>query len=236
MVKDIEVLKLISEYESIKVSIKAEPTGNGAQVSHYVAFMRDLTKADRNPNRWVYGIRLDGDKLSDRFKIDPYSYAGSNPNKIKNTFRVKSVCLYDDGSCTLSMINWRTIEISRAVFDELVELIESDSQGINKIKKLQVSEGKRPYLGRKIVVKYNYNVPSGGLVLNPNTVSSSLWSYLIKHSPINETEERIWTFNAGTRYISVKGCITGYIEPQGDSSIETAIEDGELVNRPVTKY
>mgnify|MGYP006988917102 CR=1 FL=1 len=51
MVKDVEVLSAIVSQQVIRTSIKKEPQSKGGAKFHYVSFMRDLTKADRNPNR-----------------------------------------------------------------------------------------------------------------------------------------------------------------------------------------
>ena len=45
---------------------------------------------------------------------------------------------------------------------------------------------------------------------------------------MNETEERIWMFDDNVKHIVIKNCITGYIEPDGDDSIEQAIDEGAL--------
>lgn len=234
MVKDVPVLCTIVEQGVVRTSIKAEPTGGGNGSYHYVSFMRDLTKADRNPKRWVYGIQLDGDKLSDRYKISPYCYSAISLQSSRN--RVKSLAAYDNGTYTLSLINWPTIEVSKEVFEDIEREIVSDSQHLNQLKHLEVSTGKRSYLGRTVVVKYNYNVPSGGIVLNDKTVSSSTISYLLKHSTMNETEERIWMLDDNIKFIDISGCITGYIEPKEDESIEQAIDAGLLPSLNILRY
>lgn len=234
MVKDVEVLKAIVSQGVIRTSIKAEPQSKGGRKYHYVSFMRDLTKADRNPNRWVYGIQIDGTKLSDRYKINPYSFAGQAVKG--NFYRVKVLAAYDDGTYALTLVNWPTMSIPKSVFNDIESQIISDSQGLNNIKKLEESTGKRSYRGKTIVKKYTYNVPTGGIVLNENTVSAETLNYLIKHTNLNETEERIWILNDNVKFINIKDCITGYIEPEGDDSIEQAIDNASLPSMKILHY
>ena len=51
MVKDVSVLEAIIKQNAIRTSLKAEPQSKGGSKYHYISFMRDLTKADRNPGR-----------------------------------------------------------------------------------------------------------------------------------------------------------------------------------------
>lgn len=234
MVKDVAVLEAIVTQGIIRTSLKAEPRSNGGGKYHYVSFMRDLTKADRNPGRWIYGIQIDGDKLSDRYNISPYSFAGNSMKK--NYYRVKSLISYDNGTYSLSLLNWPTMSVSKSVFEEIKQLITSDAQGINDLKKLEVSTGKRPYLGRTIVEKYVYNVKTGGISLSEDTLSEESLNYLLKHTNLNETEERIWILNDNVKYINIKGCITGYIEPKRDYSIETIISESSIPDLRILKY
>lgn len=234
MVNNVEVLALIVKQNAIRTSLKAEPQSKGGNKYHYVSFMRDLTKVNRNPNRWIYGVRIDGDKLSDRYSINPYSYASVAMKG--NFYRVKTLTAYDNETYTLSVVNWPTMVITKEIFNTIQEMILSDSQNLNKIKQLQIKEGSRKYRGKQIVIQYNYNVKSGGIVLNETTLPASILSYLLKHSNMNETEERIWIVDDATKFINISGCITGYIAPKGDESIDAAIDSGLLPSNKVIYY
>lgn len=234
MVNDIPVLEKIVDQQAIRTSVKVEPADRGKGSHHYIAFLRDLTKAGRNASRWIYGIQIDGDKLSDRYKISPYSFAGNAMKK--SYYRLKTLIAYDNGTYTLSIAKWPTMEIPKSVFEELEDMITSDSQGINELKKLEVSEGKRAYRGKRALIRYNYGVEMGGLLLNEKTLSSKTLQYLLKHTGLNETEERIWILDDNVKFISIKGLISGYIAPKGDSSIEETIKEGELPELPVMHY
>ena len=190
MVKDVTVLEAICNQGVIRTSLKAEPQSKGGNKYHFVSFMRDLNNASRNPSRWVYGIQLDGDALSDTYRINPYSYAGNAMSG--NFYRVKTLTKYDDGSFKLNLVDWPAMDIPEFVYDEIEEMILSDSQHLNDVKKLQVQEGSRAYRGKRALARYNYNVKTGGVVLNKNTLASNALSYLLKHTNLNESEERIW--------------------------------------------
>lgn len=177
---------------------------------------------------------IDGDKLLDRYKISPYSFAGNSMKR--NYYRVKSLISYDNGTYSLSLVNWPTMPIPKSVFEEIKQLITSDAQGINDLKKLEVSTGKRPYLGRTIVEKYVYNVKTGGTSLSEDMLSEESLNYLLKHTNLNETEERIWIINDNVKYINIEGCITGYIEPKGDDSVEAVVAEGNIPDLKILKY
>lgn len=236
MVDTVSILETIAVTQLIKTSNKPEKGYEGGGFHHYVSFLRSLDKAGRNPNRWVYGVKLDGNKLSDKYKISPYSFAGNAVKGRGRQYRVKYISEYDNGTYTLQLVDWPVIAIPRNVYEDIREAIESDVEGINSKKNLVVSEGKRPYKGRTVLCRYLYNVKTGGIALNETTVSESTLNYLLKHTNLNETEERIWILNTSLNYITIKDCIIGYIEPQGDDSIEQAIDSGVLPPKPISHY
>lgn len=236
MVDTVSILETIAVTQLIKTSNKPEKGYEGGGSHYYVSFLRSLDKAGRNPNRWVYGLKLDGNKLSDKYKISPYSFAGNAIGSKSRQYRVKYIASYDNDTYVLQLVDWPVISIPRNVFEDIEEAIVSDCEGINSKKKLEVSEGKRSYRGRTVLCKYHYNVKTGGIALNESTISQSTLNYLLKHTNLNETEERIWILKSDRNYISIKDCITGYIEPQGDDSIEQAIDSGVLPPKPISHY
>ena len=236
MVDNVPVLRTIVATNLIKTSNRPEKGYSGGGSHHYVSFLRSLDKAGRNPNRWIYGIQLDGTKLSNKYRIVPYSYSGNSVKGSSAKYRVKYIAEYDDGTFVLQLVDWPVIKVPESVFREIEDAINSDCQGINDLKKLEVSKGKRAYRGRKAVIRYVYDVKTGGISLNENTVSDATLSYLLKHTNLNETEERIWILDTNTYYISIKDCITAYIEPSGDDSIEQAIDAGLLPERLIKHY
>lgn len=237
MVDDVAVLRTIVDRQLIKTSNKPERGySNDRSLHHYVSFMRSLDRASRNANKWTYGIQLDGNALSNRYKISPYSFASNAIRGKSRTFRILYMTEYDDGSYVLQLTDRPAFAIPRSVFEDIRSAIINDIEGLNEKKKLEVQQGKRAYRGKTIVTKYKYNVPSGGLYLNENTVSDATLSYLLKHTILNETEERIWILNSDHNYISIRDCITAYIEPKGDESIEQAIDAGYLPPLKIIHY
>lgn len=181
----------------------------------YVSFSRFISAArQRNNNRWKWGLVVDGNKLSERYSIEPYSYAGVNYNK-GTTFRVKGITAYDDNTYTLSMVSWPTIQISEKVFNSIKNSIDTKmSDEMKEKKKLIISgEGKRVVNGHKIKQKYLFNVPSGGIQLNPETFPKEMYSQLFKTSHINEYEERVWT---SREFIDIENTIIQAVVPNSE--------------------
>ena len=236
MVKDPFVVANIVAQNVIRTSEKPERGYVDKKPHYYISLMRSLDKASRNPDKWIYGIRLDGNKLSDRYKIEPFSFAGHNFTKAKRHFVVYYISEYDDGTCYLQLTKRPVIQIPKYVYDDIKSTIIEDPLDMKDVKHLTVSTGKRSYRGKRIVEKYHYNVPSGGLPLNEQTVSQSTLSYLAKHTMLNETEERVWILNSDLQYINVSGCINGYIEPEGDDTIEQFIDAGLLPPKVISHY
>lgn len=211
MVGDLQVLCNIIATESIWTS---KPEYNAKQHKNmpFVSFARDMSAAAlRNPKRWKYGIILDGDHLSDKYKIEPFSYAGAGVNK-GDKFKVKILTHYDDNTYALTMVNWPTITISQKLFQILEAYILNMPQDKKEQKRLEIKDGgQRKVNGHKIVKQYLFNVPSGGFTINANSLPAEYQSLLVKHEKVNETEERIWT-NAPK--IDISGTIIGVILPK----------------------
>lgn len=189
----------------------------------FVSMSRDLTApAHRNIKRWKYGVILDGSKLTDRYHIEPYSYAEHEYQSSRKSLVVKTITKYDNGECTLSLVNHPTKLIPKDLYDELKDLILSDSQGINELKHLQKHVGTRRRQGRMIVEQYTYNVPTGGLRLNKGVLSSKGASLLIHHTNLNETEERLSA--SQQPIINIHNCIVGVLIPKSES-VDPDLED-----------
>lgn len=162
MVDSVAILRTISTTELIKTSNEAEEGYSDNKSHHYVSFLRSVDKAGRNPKRWRYGVELDGTKLSNRYKIVPYSFSGNKLQGNKRYFRIKYAAEYDDDTFVLQLVDWPVMKIPEKIFREIESAILSDCENINEIKKLQITPGVRAYRGRKAIVKYTYPVPSGG--------------------------------------------------------------------------
>lgn len=235
MVKDPTVIPVIVNEERIKASEDPEYGYPGGKKHHFISLMRSLDKAGRNPKFWVYGIQLDGTRLSDRYKIDSFSMASYNMRGKGRHFKVCYISRYDDDSCVLKLTTRPAFNIPRWLFDEIEYGIVNDLNQCNEKSKLEVTDGgKRVYRGKHLVKMYRYNATSGGLRLSEYTLSKNAILYLTRHTMLNETEERIWMIDK--EYIDISGLITGYIEPEGDDTMEQYIDSGLLPPKNIFHY
>lgn len=209
---DLDHLINIIDSGLIKSSNKAELNPKTNKNQYSISFSRNMTAAARrNPRRWSVGIILNGDMLSNRYHLEPYSYASTAFNR-GNVLVVKELKSYDNGTYTLSLVHWPTLEISKKLFDGIEDIILNLSDSDKQKMKLEISEGKQPRGGRKVLVRYNFNRPQGGPKLNSNNLSNALSSELFHHTAMNEEEERIWLNNLSL--IDISGCIKGIIVPK----------------------
>jgi len=237
MVKELSILESIVKQEVIKISEKPERGYSQQDKSphHYVSFLRSLDKAGRNPRNWVYGVRLDGNKLTNKYKISPYSQPGNTIGYKSSHLRVSYISEYDDGTYMVQLIERPSFFVPENIYRDIEKAILNDVEGINEKKNLVELTGKRSYRGKTVVKKYFYNTKNGGIHISDSTVSPETISYLVNHK-LNETEERYWVLDSKTQYIDISGCIIGYIEPKGDDSVEQAIDAGKLPPKNIWHY
>lgn len=220
--------------QKIKQSNKAEYNPRTKKKENYVSLSRSISAApSRNNTRWRYGITIDGDHLSDRYHIEPFSFMGSALNRGAK-IGIKDMTLYDDGSCRLRLVNWPAMSISRNTFDYIENLILSQPEKFNSEHKLQIQDGgKRRVNGHLIEKKYNYNVQHGDgsvLLSHVDKIPDEITTMLTKGENTNEYEERVWT---SSNFLDISGCITGVIVPKSeipdfetsDNKIITLIRD-----------
>lgn len=217
MVPTLEVLRSILQDQSIWTGESEERNPASGKKEHYVSFSRNMTAAaKRNNKRWRYGVIINGDRLSEHYKIEPFSFAGAAFEE-NATFRIKTLTSYDDGTCKLNLVNWPAIQISRDTFEEIKQAILNQPEEFNQSHKLQYQQGgKRKVEGRFIDEKFNYNVKHGdsGAILKKDNVSSDLIYRLTKGDSTNEYEERIWM--GKYEDLDVSGCIEGIIFPKSE--------------------
>lgn len=227
-VADLNIFYTIIKTQKIKQGRNEEYNSKTREKSGYISLSRNMTAATlRNSGRWKYGIIIDGSKLSEKYHVEPFSFAGSQKN---NKFKVKEIVRYDDGSCKLRIVNWAPIGITEQEFNFLKQLMLSQSPKFNSEHKfIESGEGKRKYLGKLVKEKYTYNVPygDGGMLLKDSKdIPSRLYATLYKGPSTNEYEERIWT---NSNYVDIKGCILGIILPKNElSDFETS--DNKLIS------
>ena len=213
MVASQETLYNILEDEKIYSS-----NPESSSKKRFVSLSRNLSSAaERNPKRWRYGVILDGSRLTDKYIVKPYSYFGNEYKSKKKSLRVKKITSYDNGQYTLTLVNFPTIDISKEIYDEIIYLIKEDKQKINNKKKLIYKAGKQRRQGKMILEQFLYNVPSGGLVLSSDILSSKAQALLAHHTSFNETEERLYT---DTKLVDIHNCIVGILVPKGEEVYE----------------
>lgn len=189
----------------------------GTTTNDYVCFSRTNLPADRNPKRWAYGIVLDGDKLSNKYSIKPYSYKGNKPEE---WLPIKVLTAYDDGTYTMYIVNFGTLAITKDIFDYVEQVILNMPDELKATKKLTVTDsGKRAINGHRIAKKYEFHVKSGGPKIKPSSqpTLNAMWN-----SRMDETEERVWKPE-----VDISDCITGVIMPARE---DYTYEEQELIN------
>lgn len=184
-----------------------------------------MIKTPRRDNgRWRYGLVIDGNKLSNRYSINPYAFTGTSRN-----IRIKSITEYDSGKHLLEIVNWgNRPNISKALYDEIKEAILNLPDSYKEKKRFEYKGvGKIKTPNGKIVEQYKFNVPSrdSGDIFKQNKFNNM--SSLTKSDRFNEKEERIWT---DQEMIDIQGCILGIILPYNEYKeyVSSNIEDPEL--------
>lgn len=182
-----------------------------------VSFGRDILAAPlRDKDRWKYGLLLDGTKLSEHYKVVPYSYSGTMLEDNPKNFKVKYVVAYDDDTYYLNLVNWKTKQIDKQTYDWIVTQINAmPEEDQAKHKLVYQGEGKIKRNGHKIVEKYTFNNPMGDYGDIFSTAPKSLIAQFVKNRGIDEAEERIWL--DATSSVNLKGAIKGVILPKTDN-------------------
>lgn len=203
------------ELQRIRTSRNTEYNNTRQQKMYYVSFSRDLTAAaKRNPDRWAYGLVVDGDKLSNRYHIEPYSFAGANVNR-GSTLRIKGIRSYTDGTCQLMLVNWPAIEIPRTTYTTIKQKMLSAPDEYNEVKRLTTQgPGKFARNGKLRHEWIYYDVPGGGLAIKQDLLPPEALNTLLDHTALNESEERIW-FPTPTA-VDLHNCIVGIVIPKSE--------------------
>lgn len=176
---------------------------------YFSSFSRDPIRAiKRNPKRWSCGVILNGNKLSEHYHIEPYSYSGVKRTEIP---RIKYITKYDDGSCYAYFVNWGSKHTSIKMYDYFVEKLNNLPEDIATKKKFQiVGSASRKTNGKKRVEQYKFNVKNGdgGYLLKdaPDSIRTEI------RDMKDEKEERIWKGNYNN--IDIRNSIVGIIIPE----------------------
>ncbi len=216
MCSDIYTLIQIIESEEIWSSAKPERNPNTHEMQHYVSLSRNLTSAAiRNNKKWKYGIILDGNKLSNRYSIEPFSYAYNHITS--KGYKVRSLTAYQDGTYRLACDHWPTIVITKQLHDEIEAIIENMSEEDKVTTKYQYTTGgKRRVYNTYIKERHHFNGRHGGPRISSKNLSEQYQVQFSKNPISNESEERIWL--KGSKSVDISNCILGVIMPKKEYS------------------
>lgn len=213
MVSDIQTLISILTYERINSSRAKERNYQSGKLERSVSTSRVIdSQPKRNPNRWKYGVILDGDALSNKYRINPYSYAGTAFQRGVN-LAVKYVAKYESDVYYLQLVKWPKMAISKQLYQAIVDIMESQSDEF-KEKKGYVHLGiGRIYAGKRRLEMYSYKSPHGGIRLSSKMLPNS-YKEIAHNLYTDEFEERIWVGDAD--HISISNCVIGVLIPKSD--------------------
>lgn len=170
-----------------------EEKGPGHTKSKFISFTRDLKLFNTTRPRYKCGFVLNGEQMSEYFRIEPISYAGYSMTNKGSSIRLSILTAYDDNTYTMYIRNIGTISISRDLFTKLANVLDNLSEEMKTKKKLEISIGKRRIKGKMIIKKYVLNSPNG-LVLNTTTIPelNEFVNDIAATDKLYEGEERIW--------------------------------------------
>lgn len=198
----------ILQYEELWSSKAPEKNIQRKQDMYYVSFGRDLSAASRCESRWNCGVVIDGTKLSDRYSITPYSWAG-NMLTHASRLRVKYIMQYDDGQCLVHCIKWGSFPVSKQLYDEIkAEMFKQADKLNDEYGFYEMGPSTRPYGGHRREEGYGYKSKYGGLVISSKWLSDI--SLVSKNDRFNEKEERIW-LPSRDNTVNISGCIQGVV-------------------------
>lgn len=209
--------RLVRNIEQGRIRTSRSKERNESQKTDmwYVSLSRDLSAAaKRNPDRWYYGVIIDGDKLSNMYHIEPYSFAGNKLNSNKGMI-IKSIRQYDDGTCKMTLVNWPTMDIPKQVYDAIKDHMLSMPEDFNKKHKFTIEGPSKVKRGGKYRTEYYYyNVKHGGFQLSDDTVPPHIAEMMLKHTNMNETEERVWFDRPN--FLNIQKCMVGIVMPRDE--------------------
>ena len=177
---------------------------------YYTSFSRDMTiQPRRKPDKWKYGIVLDGDKLSNRYSFKPINDGYTEMSL--GTMKVKYVTLYDDNTARLCIAHRGTFDISSSLYNALkAEMRKLPETELIKLGYYELGEGK-PYGGKRRVEQAGFHAKNGGLKLSDN-LPDYLQAKLLKSDAFYEREERIAL--ESPKNINISVCLLGVYLPR----------------------
>lgn len=127
-VRDLETLYTIILSGQLKQSKNQEYNKNKHEKSIYISLSRNLTAATiRNNDRCRYGIVIDGNRLSDRYHIEPYSFEyeeriWTNSNYINIKECILGVIFPKDELSDFETTKDRNVKAFRDLLDEQLDV------------------------------------------------------------------------------------------------------------------
>lgn len=238
-VSDPVTLAKIIKSEEIWWSNNIEYNANTYKKQYSISFGRDLLAAPkRSPKKWGFGLILNGDKLSEHNKFQTYSYAGTVMGTGVGKFAIGKLTEYNDGTYAMSIVKWRTVEITKKLYDYFLSQLNSISDKYQ----IKLKHGSRKNNEGKMI-KDQYTIgsmygDSGTLIRDaPEWVRAEISNL----AGVHETEERIWNedfkFNKSYKLkkgedsiprpdtnLDISGCIIGIILPKPKDKDQEADE------------
>lgn len=173
--------------------------------SDFISFTRDKNMILHNGNRYVAGFILNGDLLTDQNNTEPISYIGYNLNNNTNAIRLRTITSYDDGTYTMYIQPFGSLNISKKVYTVLANILDSLPESTKQDKHMEISTGKRRVNGHMIVQKYHIKSPNGvSINVKHYPELAEIIREITVNERVNENEERIWN-----RDINIKRALKG---------------------------
>lgn len=212
-VKKASTFFLICSDLKLRAGSKEETGPAHSKKEPFVSFTRDKNLIRTASNRYRMGFIIDGDILSDRYKIEPISYTNYQMSGKNDDIRMMRLTRYTNGVCKLYLIGLGSIDISERVYDAISTIIENLSEDIKRKKNLSIKEGgkkKVPGVGATIEKQYFFNTKNG-LILNTDKYPklADVIPNIGSTSRLSESEERVWNDQ-----VDIQKALRGVIIPR----------------------
>lgn len=201
---------LVCSDQTLRAGVKEESGPAHQGKNPFVAFTRDKNLPSKLHRDYRFGFIIDGNKLSDRYKLESISYIGHQMTKTNSDVMISRLTRYQNGHCTVATNIYGTVDIDRKTFDELAKYIENLPEDIKTKKKLTHREGgtrKVRGVGAPIAEQYAVGTKHG-IVFTATRFPeiTSTGSALASNPEVNEYEERVWRDK-----VDIGRCLKGVI-------------------------
>ena len=237
MCESLVALKLILQSGEIKMSSKKEKSIKINKPEYFTSLTRNFKPlVAQKPARWRDGIILDGNKLSENYSIDAYSFSGwnmENQTKASGKFKISQITRWPS-RCMVKFIGWsKEIQISFDAYEDIRRVCLTEiPESYQKKCRLEVSHGKRKRNGEIFIERLKFNTPGGSPSNIFQYMKDSTRSELAQVT--NQYEERIHgpqsTSEGGKRFrstqadslelpvVHIANCVKGVILNSDDAA------------------